>query len=308
MAMQVNAVFEGGGVKAIALAGAVKEAQRRGIEFHKVAGTSSGSIIAAMIAAGYTGDEMKAIIMQTPFSAFLKRSFLHRIRLVGPILRLLTKKGLYPGDRLERWIYHILLTKGVRTFADYGKDQVRIIASDISQGKLMVLPDDFPKYGLDPSLVPVAKAIRMSTSIPFFFDPVIFKMKDQSIYVVDGGLLSNFPLWLFDEKKENPGRTLPTLGFQLVGRGGAEAHAIHGPLTMLQALFATMMDAHDERYIEEHNRLRTIKIPTLGVSTTQFDISPEMSLALFRSGEEAAAKFFDKWPYSCKMNIKRKTE
>ncbi|WP_397351465.1 patatin-like phospholipase family protein [Paenibacillus larvae] len=44
--MKINGVFEGGGVKGIALAGAVSAVMDKGITFHQVAGTSSGSIVA----------------------------------------------------------------------------------------------------------------------------------------------------------------------------------------------------------------------------------------------------------------------
>ncbi|WP_010274086.1 patatin-like phospholipase family protein [Paenibacillus senegalensis] len=307
--MRVNAVFEGGGVKAIGLAGAVSEAEKRGVDFHQVAGTSSGSIVASLLAAGYTGNDMKTIIMNTPFQRFLKKSWIHQVKWVGPVFRLFIKKGLYAGEELEQWIYKLLLAKGIRTFGDLRKGQLKIIASDITMGRLLVLPDDIARYGIQPEHLTVAKAVRMSTSIPYFFEPVIIRknaprrkgesFSDQFVHIVDGGLLSNFPLWIFDQKQrwEQGARPLPTLGFQLVGRGGHEGNKIIGPLTMLQALFSTMMDAHDERYIEEHKAFRTIKIPTLDVHTTEFDLSKEKSLALYEAGQKAAAKFLDKWSY-----------
>lgn len=305
--MRVNAVFEGGGVKAVALAGAVAAAEEKGFRFANVAGTSSGSIVASLLAAGYSGRQMKKIIETTPFNSFLQKTWLHRFALIGPAIRVFIRKGLYSGEALENWIYNILKDKGVRTFGDLQLNQLRIIASDISQGKLMVLPDDLPQYGLDPNGFPIARAIRMSTSIPYFFDPVILRkgrsvlksgqpFASQFVYVVDGAILSNFPLWIFDKEQAHPKQQpLPTLGFQLVGRGDRQPHEIGGPISMLQALFTTMMDAHDERYIEDHNRFRTIKIPALGVHTTEFNISPEKSAALYESGFQAAGKFFDKW-------------
>ncbi|MFC5532554.1 patatin-like phospholipase family protein [Cohnella yongneupensis] len=298
----VNAVFEGGGVKGIALAGAVSAAERCGVSFNRIAGTSSGSIVAALLAAGCNAAELKAIIEGTPFSSFLQRSPLFRAKLIGPAVRLMLRKGLYSGDSLEQWISGVLKSKGIRIFADLPPGKLQIIASDITNGKLLVLPQDIEAYDLDPSQFPVARAIRMSTSIPYFFDPVIVrqpqrykvKVKAKSSYVVDGGLLSNFPLWLFDHKQtdNNP---YPVLGFQTVGRSDAQPHHINGPITMFQAMFETMLSAHDQRYIEQHNRARTIKIPALGVRTTQFTITPEMSLELYNSGVSAGEKFFKTW-------------
>ncbi|MDF2961196.1 MAG: patatin [Paenibacillus sp.] len=308
--MKINAVFEGGGVKGIALAGAVHAAECRGLTFHQVAGTSSGAIIASLVAAGYTSEEMRAVIQATPFSSFMQRSKIFDTKLIGPAARLFWKKGLYSGEALEYWVNTLLQAKGIRTFGDLQPNQLRIIASDISQRKLLVLPDDITQYGINPLRFPISKAVRMSTSIPYFFDPVVIRKSadkrlptesfaDQFVYIVDGGLLSNFPLWLFDhEVVPALDSLIPTIGFQLVGRGSGKPNRIFGPLSMFKALFSTMMDAHDERYIEEVNRFRTVKIPTLGVSITEFDISKERSMELYESGNRAAEHFFNKWKLS----------
>ncbi len=279
--MLINGVFEGGGVKGISLAGAVRAAEKHGAQFHRVAGTSSGSIVASMIAAGYTADEMKELIMTTSFTKFLKRAPLFNLALIGPALRVLLKKGLYAGEALEEWIRQLLLVKGIRTFGDLERGKLTIIASDITSGKIMVLPDDLEKIGIDPTTFEVARAVRMSCSIPYFFDPVLLRLPpklargkpftEQFLHIVDGGLLSNFPLWVFDQ------------------------HRITGPFTMLQAIVETMLSAHDERYIEQSNRYRTVKIPTLGIGTTQFDISEEESQLLFESGFLAGDRFFANW-------------
>jgi NTE family protein len=301
--VKMNAVFEGGGVKAIALVGAVKAAEERNLRFDKLAGTSSGALVASLIAAGYSADEMKNMILETPFTDFLQDSWYHRLNVVGRGMRILIKKGLYSGDILENWIRHKLLLKGVRTFGDLEPNKLRIIASDITRSKLLVLPNDIADYGTDPLKLEIAQAVRMSTSIPYFFDPVILKktMKYKyPIFIVDGALLSNFPLWIFDlaYNASNNKKMTPTVGFQLVGKNMNTPNNIRGPLSMFQGLFQTMLDAHDERYIEKQNSFRTIKIPTLGVQTTQFDIPKQKSLDLHHSGLTAGIDFFDKWSFS----------
>ncbi|MFK7695415.1 patatin-like phospholipase family protein [Paenibacillus sp. HJGM_3] len=312
--MQMNGVFEGGGVKAIALVGAIKAAEEKGVRFHQVAGTSSGALVASLLAAGYDADEMRDLILETPFSTFLKKSWLMDIKIIGPGLRLFIKKGLYSGNELEKWIYDKLALKGIRTFSDLPRNKLRIVASDITMGRLLVLPDDIASYGIDPSRLLISRAIRMSTSIPYFFDPVVIRkaarlrkkgesFAEQFIYVVDGGVLSNFPLWIFDNQsafvKEND--LLPTLGFHLVDKRKNAPHKIIGPISMFQALFETMLEAHDERYIEEKNLFRTIKIPTLGVRVTDFDISKEKSLQLYESGYRAGLHYFDRWSHTAYM-------
>ncbi|AJS57922.1 patatin-like phospholipase family protein [Paenibacillus sp. IHBB 10380] len=304
--MLINGVFEGGGVKGISLAGAVRSAEQARMSFHRVAGTSSGAIVASLLAAGYSATEMSDIVQQMPFASFLKRSPIFNAKLVGPAVRVLIKKGLYSGDALEQWIRDILLAKGVKTFSDLPKGKLLIIASDITNGKILILPDGLSKLGIDPAKFEVAKAVRMSTSIPYFFDPVMLRLSgdasrgksftEQFVYIVDGALLSNFPLWLFDEPALNSlGLPIPTIGFQMVGKQEGKPHRIRGPFSMLQAMFETMLSAHDERYIEQDKIYRTVKIPTLGVSNTNFHISAEESMKLYESGLEAGNKFFGTW-------------
>jgi NTE family protein len=118
--------------------------------------------------------------------------------------------------------------------------------------------------------------------------------------IVDGGRLSNFPVWLFDaevpqwptfglkltqEQKIPFGEQLP----QPVPRGG-----VTQVIGYLRSLVDTMMAAHDRLYIEDHEFDRTIAIDTLGVGTTEFDLSQERALALYGSGREAARKFLAK--------------
>lgn len=303
--MKINAVFEGGGVKGIALVGAIHAAERHNFTFHQLAGTSSGSIIASLIASGYSAEELRSIISETPLRSLAKPTDWLNFKWLAPPIRLLLAKGLFSGDPLEKWIRQALGAKGIYTFADLPANRLRIIASNITEGRLMVLPDDLPKYDIDPDGFPVCRAVRMSCSLPYFFDPVVIKRgKNVPIYVVDGGLLSNFPLWLFDDYPDssvmrgNPPKLIPTVGFQLVGKSEQVPRKVHGPITMFYALFATMLEAHDERYIEERNRFRTIKIPTLGIRTTQFDLTDEQSMRLYNSGYEAGDKFFDRWSLS----------
>jgi NTE family protein len=160
-----------------------------------------------------------------------------------------------------------------------------------------VLPGDIRNYGGRPEDLNVADAVRMSMSIPFFYEPVTLKnfKTGRTSYIVDGGLLSNYPVWLFDTENGPP--SWPTIGFKLVEPDAGEPADIKGPVSMLAALFGAMMEAHDARYIADHDFVRTVAIPTLGVRTTEFDISRERSEALYESGHKAAEAFFGTWDF-----------
>lgn len=304
-----DAVFEGGGVKGIGLVGAVAVAEERGYEWVNVAGTSAGAIVAALLAAGYSAAELKAVMTELDYNRFKDASPLDKLPLIGPMASLILEKGIYEGRFFENWIRGLLRQKKVGTFSDlilpeYKDDEryrfkLRLIASDISRGRLLVLPQDIADFGIRPDDLDVAAAVRMSMSIPFFYEPVKLRNKEtnQVSYIVDGGLLSNFPVWLFDTEGSIP--EWPTFGFKLVEPEEEQQipHRIRGPISLLAALFATMMKAHDARHIKEEHFVRTIPIQTLGVGTTEFDISKEKSEALYQSGQQAAEKFFAAWNF-----------
>ncbi len=107
----------------------------------------------------------------------------------------------------------LLEDKGVRTFGDLIRREdaeleyrykAQMIASDLTERRLLVLPWHAPKLGIDdPDDLDVALAVRMSMSIPIFFEPARFvnaKTGGEHL-IVDGGMLSDFPVWLFDAEE-----------------------------------------------------------------------------------------------------------
>jgi len=303
----VNAVFEGGGVKGVGLVGAVAVTEEQGYQFANVAGTSAGSIVSSLIAAGYSGVELKEILDALDYEKFKDKDFLDKLPILGPIASIGFEKGLFEGDFFETWLTELLEAKGIRTFGDLiNEDEIdnpklryklQVVAADCTRGEMVILPGDIKRYGILPDSMGVARAVRMSMSIPFFFEPI--QLQDASTgemsYIVDGGVLSNYPVGIFDDKTiENP---RPTLGYKLVEPGEGKPRKIKGPISLFSALFSTMMEAHDARYIQDHNFARTIPIKTLGVGTTDFGIKKEKSEALYQSGRDAASDFFERWDF-----------
>lgn len=80
------------------------------------------------------------------------------------------------------------------------KYKLHIIATDISLGKMLILPEDIAEYGINLDELEVSLAIRMSISIPYFFQPVNLNntITNKKSFIVDGGVLSNYPVWIFD--------------------------------------------------------------------------------------------------------------
>ena len=305
--LRVDGVFEGGGVKGIALVGAASEIEAAGYEFVNLAGTSAGAIVATLLAAGYSAAEVKQTIIGINFSTFEDPNLIGRIPYVGALVDEIFNKGLYKGDVFLNLMRDLLAKKGIHTFRDLiqpefaGDDRyrfkVRVVASDISRGRMLVLPQDINinDYGIAPEDLEVALAVRMSMSIPFFFEPV--KLKDS--YIVDGGLLSNFPVELFDSAGVP---AWPTFGYKLVLSGQADPthlvqHPISGPISELAALFFTAMEAHDAYYLSNDKFVRTITIDSLNIASTDFNLIPAQKEALYQSGVSAAKTFLDHWDF-----------
>ena len=300
---KIDAVFEGGGVKGSAFAGAIAVTEEQGYTFENLAGTSAGSLVAALVAAGYKADRIHEIMNEVDYTKFKDETFIDKIPLIGKGLNLLLKDGIYKGDYVEEWIESLLAQKGIKTFADlvipeYANDpkfryKLQAIASDITNNRFVVLPGDATNYGIDPDNLSVARALRMSISIPFFFEPVIWGQVPS--YILDGGLLSSFPVWLLDDGTNNP--PWPTIGYKLVDPAAGQPNKIDGPIKFLSAMFNTMTRAHDQRYIDDHDFARTVPIPTLDIQGTDFDITTEQKEALYQSGRQAAEKFFANWNF-----------
>jgi NTE family protein len=295
-AMNIDGVLSGGGIKGIALIGAYEEIESRGLHFVRMAATSAGSIVAALIAAGYTSKEIYQLVDEVDMEKMLDARKSIVPFSVFKWLSVYWKLGLYRGIEFEKWMTEKLAAKGLRTFSDLPPKTLRVIASDLSNGKMIVLPDDLEKYGISPGSFPIAKAIRMSCSIPYFFEPVKMRSNDGINIIVDGGVLSNFPMWLFD--KENVQKVRPVLGITLSSSEYEhKKHKIKNGIQLFAALFETMKDAHDSRYISKKHAKDIIFIPTEGIIPIEFHLTEEKKQELFALGREQAKQFLDKWSY-----------
>lgn len=299
MALKYDGVFEGGGVKAIGFVGAVCCLEENGYKGEAFAGTSAGSIIAALMAAGYSGKEMKAIMEKTNYMEFTDKKGLGKIPVVGTSLDFILNKGVYAGDNIESWMRGLLLKKGKTKFKDVsvnGESKLKIIAADITKSDVLVLPDDLSNYGIDPMEFEISKAVRMSISIPFFFKPYKLKFKNKTNYIVDGGVLSNFPVWIFDVDGVPK---WPTFGFKFVENSTSRTSAGRKDLVSFSFdILNTMINKNEVRFLKHKELVRTILVPTNGVDTTDFKLSREKSLGLYNSGYEAARQFISKWDFA----------
>lgn len=297
--------MEGGGVKGLGLVGALATLETQGYQFRRVAGTSAGAIVGSLIAAGISVTNLKKLMQSLDYRDFRDEGMIDRLGLPGKGMSVLFEKGIYEGKYLRRLLFDELAKLGVTTFADLKitepwaqklppeqRYKLVVNTADISRGRLVHLPWDYHKYGLDPDKQFVADAVRASMSLPFFYEPV----RLGKSFLVDGGTLSNFPIALFDN-----GGDEPTFGIKLSAKPQANAlvYPVKGTLGFAKALLSTMASAHDAIHLDDPcTTRRTIFVDTLAVKVTDFDITPEMQQMLYENGVTACEKFLAGWNFA----------
>jgi NTE family protein len=309
--LQADIVLEGGGVRGIGHVGALCVAEEKGYQWANIAGTSAGAFVAAMLAAGYKASEMYDIMKnEVQFSRFAQDSGLDALIPVEAF-HMLQRGGIHTGNFIETFIRQKLSAKGIVKFGDLVlreqepknsnfRYRLTVIASDISSASMLRLPQDMLLFGLDPDELDIAQAVRMSASIPFFFLPVQKKHQDGSTsLIVDGGLLSNFPVYLFDVPTVP---RWPTFGLRLVDAPPTidcpwPPNPTSNALQIGQALLNTLLRAHDRLYMDDHSYVRTIAVPVNGISGTKFNLSSEEADQLYQNGRNAAEQFFSSWDF-----------
>ena len=260
-----------------------------------------------------------------------------------PLLpNLIFNKGFVSGDRFLQIMrenltldgrplrFGDLLNQGVQK----PRHRLKVLATDISRGVPVLLPDDLPFYweawnnakklsGKDPSQLtrqdvqdwwPVADAVRMSMSYPFFFKPYSLHLnysrdgkgidtqamgeKGPRVSILDGGVSSNFPIWLFDRRGREP--RWPTFGFLLdeqKGRSRLPVRSVNDLIDLAKGVVLTGIGAMDKR-LSDHDNYRTARLRTRGVKTTEFGLSGERQEELLKSGAEDAIEFLERFDWA----------
>ncbi len=278
-----NLVFEGGGVKGIAYAGAIQVLEQQGMlsKIQGVAGTSAGAITACLLSLRYSAADIKVLIGQVDFGTFADHENL---------LKKIHYYGLHPGDTFLDWLKKQIVAKGLpedATFEDFQKANcldMRVFACDINAREVQ-------EFSLrsTPTVI-VAEAVRASMSIPLFFNAWQFPSGNPNNHLfVDGGMVYNYPIFAFSNGQEV---NWSVLGFRL-----EDIHSIRHPyefgygqwIDYVKNTFETLMESQAFLYKQDPDQVkRTVVIDDLGISATDFDITQAQENALFDAGVAAA--------------------
>jgi NTE family protein len=317
MGEKVNLVLEGGGAKGIALVGAIAELEENGYSFDRVAGASVGAVVGSLVAAGWTGKELLTELAEFDLGQFSGPR--RRLRRTRALYALTVHGGIHPMDTLRDWLTRLLAKRGVRTFQDLARPddvsapaerrfRLAVTVSDLSRGELVHLPWDYHRlYGLDPADQSVADAVCASAAFPYYFFPQTITANQRAVAprlqvgngtstVIDGGVLSNFPLEVFQDADT------PTVGIKLLPRlprpeGDRQLltpRVYWRPLRLAEQMIGTMIEGRDQARLDHLTRItqrRVIVVNTRAAGILEFNLKPCQRAALLECGREAVREF-----------------
>ncbi len=309
-----NIVFEGAGIRGIAYAGVLKELESSGIlkDISRVGGTSAGAITALMVSLGYSSNEIFEIISETKFQDFNDGEFIF----FGGFSRLTGKYGWYKGNEFTKWLEKIIRNKtgnseiNFRELQEKGYKQLYVTATCMNKQKLLIFSSEtYPK-------MKVKDGVRISMSIPLYFEAVFIdslgkvykknkKNKDLDI-VVDGGIIGNFPIFIFDSvtiDSSNHKIRIPnfkTIGVRIDSDSQIKSDSFNKDLApieinrirdYLEAFYTIIIENLNMNQLIPEDWERTISVSSVGIGPKIKKLSNEQKMALIKSGGQHTLDF-----------------
>jgi NTE family protein len=299
-------VLGGGGIRGAAHIGALTALEGSGFRVVRAAGASAGAVAGAFAVAGVPATMLRDLFSELDVTSFFLSDVLAKLtarRGVGPLVERL---GPDPTEPLA-WITEVLAGQGIETFGDLRvrdaddtdppERAYRLVVRclDVLQRRVVRLPWDYARYGLDPDTQPVAEAVLASMSIPMVYEPVPIGAEDldHQGLLIDGGLTSGFPVTVLDRQDGRPPRW-PTFGIRLLPRPRGSGSLPTGQLGRLRMVLDALLDASDLlEPLTACDERRTVRIDVSDVRA--FDLGATDEQRLFDEGFEAMSAFLAGW-------------
>lgn len=331
-----NLVFKGGGMKGTAYLGVLRALDNEDIlkQIERVAGSSVGAITAMLLSFNNDIDETVTLMETLDYSLvpqiksgseakgkdwvpkFIDKEISRISGDVEAIQRLVSRYGWYTSEYFYSWLKETIARNcqqnPLATFADFrsmGFKDLYVVGTNMSKLAVQIFSADTTPD------VPVANAIRISMSIPLFFESMRFdgnQLGDGDLFV-DGGVLLNYPIQLFDHPRYSSGNlwfrngiNWETLGFYLYSftENFAEEAQIQNYRDFISHLYESYNISLQIAEIDNNplNRNRTVIINTLDVHSTDFNLSPEdeQYKKLIFQGENATKEFLKNYQHPSK--------
>lgn len=320
-----NLVLEGGGVRGLAYAGVFSVLEQKGIlnQVENVGGSSAGSIAGMLVSIGYNAAEIDSLMMELPVQKFKDGNG----GLIGKYKRLKSDFGIFKGDAFEKWLQQLVANKTGNPLLTF--KQLHLLHEDnniykdlyctgtnLSRQRLEIF-----SYETTPDM-PIALAVRISGGVPLYFEPVALDNRLQKIkrsdtvsfvnYYVDGGMLSNYPINMFDSCEDGSPSPLlcnkvrynnQTIGIKLERPQQIDSlnenniripdYDINKFSDYLAAFSNLLMETLSRKYPGlENEKGRTIYVSQGDISPIIKKTKKEDKLLLYKNGVEAANTFF----------------
>ena len=267
-----NLVLSGGSIRGYAFIGAIKALTEFNIlnNITTFCGTSIGGVISLILNLKYTYNELYAILIK------LHIQDLQHIT-TDNILNFFYEYGIDSGDNIIR-VIDILIKAKVGNPSITFKELYNITKKKLIVTSVCVNTQSIIYYNYeDTPDEPVSLSIRKTISVPFLFKPV----KDKGLLYVDGGLINNFPINLFENEKDK------TLGILLYD----EVLETDNSINSFDKYFTVLLDCIFKDTIR--NNLKQYHIIVLKTNTNflKFDISLEEKIQLMDLGYDLVINF-----------------
>jgi NTE family protein len=310
-----NLVFEGGGILGVAYLGALDYLNEIDIlpTIKNVAGSSSGALTSCLACFNLPFKELKTMAATLDYKKIIEQkviplrcvnndfrnNFEKMFGNINSIYRLIHNYGWYSNNYFYNWIKKVIETqfdknkkKPPYTFEDFKNKDIHIekrpfkdlyvIGTDISYKTSVIF-----SYETTPKME-VAEAVKISMSIPLLFETVKIKDNNKEYVFVDGGLMRNYPINIFDHNMIN----YETLGIQFCNN--TKYKETKNIVDYITNLFDALLKVQEDIYNNDPiNKVRTITINTGGISSLDFNISDNDYKFLYDQGYEATVDYFE---------------
>lgn len=284
-------LFGGGAIRGVSYIGAVKALEELGIIPDRLAGSSVGSIFAALLAVGYNAEELKDIFIKVNFELFKDISIG-----LGPLFAI--SKGEvfleWVRELIEKKYYGENYKKGVNpavTFKDIKKNLV-VITTNLSNFECK----EFSKF--DTPDYEIASAVRISCCMPGLMKPIEY----NKTLLVDGDLQKSWPMWKLSKHLLNNDERI--LEFRLEGNyesndisGINYANAVYSCMTAISTSFITNIYGNKDKF-------DYIVLNTGDIVVVDFNINEAKRNDLINSGYNQTISYFKDFLIEKKSKIR----
>lgn len=301
-----NLSFEGGGCRGFAYCGAIKALDEAGIlsNLKRFSGTSVGALFAALLASDFSATEIINISDILDFSSLSTTGCC-----LSTMYNVWNNFGVNSLNKIEIQFRQILKKKVDPDITLKGlydltsKDLVIVTCCLNKEHPLYFHHSQFPDIKLIDAMI-------ASISVPFIFQPRKYTFMGTSDYYVDGGLVDNYPIWVFNDLNAlyqnkldlvDKEKIVPsTLGLKLLGQDEENSIKVYNGRKQIKNVLGlgiqiinTLMMQIERSEISTSYIKQTVPIQTGDVYFLDFEITKEKRDILIQSGYDSTKKYLE---------------